>query len=56
MSELPACAVGRVALVAVQEVCKGLPAELVRGAWGRVPPVRASVVPAALVRASGEGG
>ena len=42
MSELPACAAGRVALVAAQAVCKDLPAELERGAWkGRVP-VRAS--------------
>ena len=39
-------------MVAAQAVCKDLPAELERGAWkGRVPPVRASVVPAALVRA-----
>ena len=46
VSELPACAAGRVALVAAQAVCKDLPAELERGAWkGRGP-----------VRASGEGG
>ena len=38
VSELPACAAGRVALVAAQAVCKDLPAELERGAWkGRVP-------------------
>ena len=58
VSELPACAAGRVALVAAQAVCKDLPAELERGAWkGRVP-VRASVAPVALVwaRASGGGG
>ena len=49
MSELPACAAGRVALVAAQAVCKDLPAELERGAWkGRVP-VRASVAPVALI-------